>query len=291
MKLGTVFLGIAAVAMAVVGGLMVQAAIGTQAAAPPVDVPQRRIAVAATDLAAGSFLQPMAVRWDSFPENALRPDTLVEGKDNIEALTGSVVREAVKAGEIISRDRLLSPRERGFLAAVLTPGLRAASVAVDEVSGTAGLIFPGDHVDLLLTQDVGEDATGHRLASETILEDLRVLAVDQRTDIQREGTGQPSRVARTVTLEVTAKQAQVISVATGLGRLTLSLRSLARPPGVAATGPANSAQRGEPSVVWATDVSVVTPRPPVAPAPTPEAPALGKPPVPTIIRGASRSTP
>ncbi|BAI70765.1 pilus assembly protein [Azospirillum sp. B510] len=288
MKLGTVFLGIAAVSMAVVGGLMVQAAVGARGAPAAVEIPQRRIAVAAADLPAGSFLQPMSVRWEAFPENALRPETLVEGKDNIDSLVGAVVRDAVKAGEIISRDRLLSPRERGFLAAVLAPGMRAASVAVNEVSGTAGLIFPGDHVDLLLTQEANDEGAARRLATETILDNLRVLAVDQRTDFPKgEEPGQTARVARTVTLEVTAKQAQVISVAANLGKLTLSLRSLASAP----DGQGEAGRKGEASVVWATDVSVVTPRPPAAPVPSPDAPTVVKPPVPVIIRGTTRSTP
>lgn len=283
MKLGTVFLGIAAVALAVVGGLMVQAAMGTNAPQAPIVIPQRRIAVAANDIPAGTFLQASLIRWESYPENALRPEFLVDGKDNIEALSGSVIREALKAGENILRDRLVSPGDRGFLAAVLAPGMRAVSVAVNEVSGTAGLIFPGDRVDLLLTQEVAEPGAPRRLANETILENLRVIAVDQRVETGKpDDNGQAARsAARTVTLEVTVRQAQMISVAADLGRLTLALRSLAAP------GSRPTPEEHPSGPIWASDVSAAAPRVPVPVAPEPNTPTVAKPAPPSIIRGSS----
>lgn len=289
MKLSSVFLGITAVAMAVVGGVMVQASLGARQNGPvALEIPQRRIAVAAADIAAGTFFQPKLMRWENFPENALRPEFLVDGKDNVETLSGSVLRDAVKAGEAIGRDRLLSPNERGFLAAVLPPGMRAVSVAVDEVSGAAGLIFPGDRVDLLLTQDVGDNVdSARRLASETVLDNVRVIAVDQRVD-PTAGNGETpqggaARIARTVTLEVTPRQAQVVTVAARLGRLTLSLRSLA----TVADSPAAASPEGP---LWASDISSVVPRP-VVPAPVPDGEPVYKPYVPTIIRGGDRAAP
>lgn len=281
MKLGTVFLGIAALAMAVVGGLMVQGAVGVSAPAP-VEIPQRDIAVAAVDIPAGSFLRAETIRWEPYPENALRPEFLVKDKDNISAMSGSVFREGLSAGETIARDRLVAPGERGFLAAVLSPGMRAVSVGVDEVSGTAGLIFPGDRVDLLLTQDINDESHVRRLANETILENLRVIAVDQRVETGRvDDQGKVTRAARTVTLEVTAREAQMISIASGMGRLTLSLRSLTAP-----TTPSKEDESQGP--VWATDVSVAAPRVPV-PVAEPDTPTIMKPAPPSIIRGSARS--
>jgi pilus assembly protein CpaB len=113
------------------------------------------------------------------------------------------------------------------LAAVLTPGKRAASVGVDAVTGTAGLIWPGDHVDLILTQQIEDSAVplGRRLAAETVLKDVRVIAVDQQM-VQggASTTGDTSQQSRTVTLEVSPEDVEKVAVATRLGRLSLAVR-------------------------------------------------------------------
>ena len=124
---------------------------------------------------------------------------------------------------------LVKPGDRGFLAVVLRPGYRAISVAIDARSGVAGLVFPGDRVDVLMAIKViqkgeGKDEKITRRASETVLTNVRILAVDQRVDDQ---TG-VAKVAKTATLEVTPKQAEIIMVAGQMGKLSLSLRSLAR---------------------------------------------------------------
>ena len=142
---------------------------------------------------------------------------------------------------------MVRPGERGFLAAVLTPGMRAVTVPVTATSGIAGFVFPGDRVDLILAHDfqtgTGENRVINR-ASETLLTDVRVLAVDQKT-ASKDGA---AALAKTATLEVEPRQAEMIAVSVKLGDLSLSLRSLRRED-VAAGGAADDqdrpAQRGK----------------------------------------------
>ena len=123
---------------------------------------------------------------------------------------------------------MIKPGERGFLAAALGAGMRAVTVPVSAQSSVAGFIFPGDRVDLVLTQTVPGGGDGEPLkVSETIMRNLRVLATDQRTNAMDEA-GQPVVVPYSnVTLEVTPRIAEKIAVSQTLGSLSLSLRSLA----------------------------------------------------------------
>ena len=141
-----------------------------------------------------------------------------------------MVRHQIEPGEPIMHDDIVRPGEHGFLAAVLKPGTRAATIGVDAVSGTAGLIWPGDHVDVILTQKIEDTNTplGRRVVGETVLQNVRIIAVDQH---MTEGVAPVSNMAainaaaRTVTIEVMAKDAEKVSVAETLGRLALVVRS------------------------------------------------------------------
>src|SRR5690606_20680099 len=124
---------------------------------------------------------------------------------------------------------LVSPGDRGFLAAALGPGMRAVTVPVSATTGVGGFVFPGDRVDMMLTQSVDSNDEGPALnAAETIIRNLRVLATDQSTETSTGPDGKTEvRVVRTVTLEVTPRIAEKISVAQTIGTLSLSLRSIA----------------------------------------------------------------
>lgn len=184
------------------------------------------VLVAANALPSGTFLSLDQFNWQPFPTANL-PETYITraylGDDD---LTGAVIRGAITVGEPLTQGRVIRPGDRGFLAAVLRPGLRAVSVPVDETTGIAGFVFPGDRVDLLLTHEIELPGGLDRLATETLLHDIRVLAVDQRTD---DTEGKPT-LAKTATLEVSSRQAEVIAVALRMGRLSLALRSLAQHP-------------------------------------------------------------
>ncbi len=182
------------------------------------------VLVAQTSLSAGQFVRPENLRWQAWPADGVSASYIVEGQGRVEDFVGAVVRSAVAEGEPVTEARLVRPGDRGFMAAVLTPGYRAITVTVSVSSGLAGFVFPGDRVDLLLTMVVPDpDSKVQRHAAETLLTDLRVLAVDQRSDDQNKDVV----VEKTATLEVTPKQAETIAVATELGNLSLSLRSLA----------------------------------------------------------------
>ena len=119
-------------------------------------------------------------------------------------LPGTVVRYAIAAGQPVTRGSLVGPQDRGFLAAALGPGMRAVTVPVNTTTGVAGFIFPGDHVDLVLTQQVAGGGDGPPLkVSETIVRNVRVLATDQRfTDKDADGKTAVKTFSN-VTFEVT----------------------------------------------------------------------------------------
>ncbi|NUB12418.1 Flp pilus assembly protein CpaB [Azospirillum brasilense] len=249
----TILLSLAALALLGSGAILL-ALPGTQpppAAAVPAPPALTKLRVAAHDLAPGTFIQDSDVRWQDWPQSAVLEEHVLFGSDKDPSI-GAMVRHRIPAGEPLMRSRLIAPGERGFLAAVLSPGMRAISVAVTEVSGAAGLISPGDLVDLILTQALPneQDNPARRLVGETVLERVRVIAVDQRVEEaakDHNNSGNVRKVATTVTLEVGARQAEKVAVAAELGHLTLSLHSIA-PAGEAVAPTAT-----EP--VWASDVS------------------------------------
>ncbi|HWI25517.1 MAG TPA: Flp pilus assembly protein CpaB [Stellaceae bacterium] len=191
--------------------------------------PSKLVLVARGDLHAGQFVRPDNLRWQNWPDNGIAPSYIVAGSHQLEDYVGAIVRNGIGDGEPITDERVVRPGDRGFLAAVLRPGYRAVTVALTPSQALAGLVFPGDHIDLIATltlQDDNEGGPGPRdhHASETVLRNLRVLALDQRADDQKKDVA----VAKTATLEVTPKQAEVIAVVGDIGKLSLSLRSLAQ---------------------------------------------------------------
>lgn len=191
--------------------------------------PQTRVLVATMDIAQGSFVQmDKHLQWQPWPEDNLSAQLLVEGKFDANKLNGAVARRELLKGEPIAENALVKTNEGGFMSAVLAPGKRAISIAVDATTGNAGFIFPGDKVDLIITHSIqeksGEEQVVKRsLASETFIQNVRVLAVDQSLDNPQ----QTAMLAKTVTLEVSKEQAEKINVAKDLGKISLSLRSLA----------------------------------------------------------------
>lgn len=205
-----------------------QRQIAAPASAAPAE-PHQAVLVARDAIPAGSFLTPTSLAWQEWPDVPLPASYVLRGEATAEDFAGAVARRDLAAGEPITTEVLVRPGERGFLAAVLEPGMRAISIAIDEATGNAGLVFPGDRVDVVLTQRL--DRGGERVAaSEVVVQGVRVLAVGQRLSPAAAGdrAEEASRV-RTATLEVTPEDAKRIALAQQLGVLVLSLRSLARP--------------------------------------------------------------
>jgi pilus assembly protein CpaB len=192
------------------------------AAKPAPVIEGKEVLVAKQNLPAGTFVKPDHMRWQPWPEHNVAQAYVLKGKGDMNAFVGAVVRQGVAVGEPITDGRVVKPGDRGFLAAVLDPGMRAISVPVNAETGISGLVFPGDRVDLVVTHNLKQSGGTARHASETVLTKIRVLAIDQKTDDQ---SGKPA-VSKTVTLEVTPKQVEAVTVADALGKLSLSLRSL-----------------------------------------------------------------
>lgn len=181
-----------------------------------------RVLVAAVPLPVGHIIEAAQVRWQKWPNDNLDQTYFVEGQTQQDAYVGKVVRTSMTPGQPLTQGALVGPGERGFLAAVLSEGMRAITVSVSDTSGVAGFVFPGDRVDLILTTEVPREDAPTIKVSQTVLRNVRVLAVDQRTnDLEN----QP-KVGRTVTLEVTPKLVEKIAVMQRLGSLSLSLRPL-----------------------------------------------------------------
>lgn len=235
MRVQTVFTIVALGALAVLVGLVVRSALNKDEAAPIVanvkrDAVEQRglpqIYVARTTLEVGTFMTKGDFEPRDWPETAILASHLRHGKVDPTTFEGSVVRERIVAGEPLLIEKLVKPGERGFLAAVLLPGRRAVSVGVDAVSGHSGLVLPGDRVDIILTQNLEQSGSnGKFFAGETIVRSVRVLAVGSRLDTPDEASDMDDR-PRTVTLEVTPRQAEAIAVANAIGDISLSVRSL-----------------------------------------------------------------
>jgi pilus assembly protein CpaB len=216
---------------------LAQQAASRADAAPIVRIaaPTKDVLVARTMIVRGQILKADDFTWRSWPDSGVDENYIQSGKRAADSFAGWVARNALAPGEPLTEAKIVAPGDRGFLAAVLQPGMRAVSVPVTATSGISGFVFPGDRVDILITHpvptkernDQGANAAGHEhKACETVLRNVRVIGVDQKL----EGKEGEAVVAHTATLEVTPKQSEMIAVAAEIGKLSLSLRSLATPP-------------------------------------------------------------
>jgi pilus assembly protein CpaB len=198
----------------------------TPVAAAPAAAPAFAILVARDQMTLGQIIKPTDLVWQNWPEGDINKAYIAQGTHAPADFGGWVVRSPLGKGEPVTDDKIVAPGDRGFFAAVLRTGMRAVSIAVDSTSGIAGFVFPGDQVDVLLTHNLPAEGSGPHRATETILQDVRVIAIDQKVSNQ---PAEPT-VAHNVTVEVTPKQSEIIAVSTSMGKLSLSLRGIARQP-------------------------------------------------------------
>lgn len=185
-----------------------------------------QVLVANRSLPVGTIITPDSVNFQPWPSELVENAYFLQETTNAESLLGTVVRHPLTAGQPVTQGSLVRPGDRGFLAAALGPGMRAVTVPVSARTAVAGFVFPGDRVDLVLTQSVSGEGPSLR-AAETIIRNLRVLATDQRVNAENADGNVNVRTFSTVTVEATPKLAEKIAVAQTIGTLSLSLRSIA----------------------------------------------------------------
>jgi pilus assembly protein CpaB len=213
-----------------IGTAMAARSLFIGASAPNADAASQvpkgpRVLVAQRALPVGTIITADSVAFQAWPKEMVQDAYFIDGEADMNKLLGTVVRYPITAGQPVTQGGLVAPGDRGFLAAALGPGMRAVTIPVSAKTGVGGFVFPGDHVDLLLTQTVPSQGDGLPLkTTETI---LRVLATDQSTENTVEEGKTVVREFRTVTLEVTPKIAEKVDVAQTIGTLSLALRSLA----------------------------------------------------------------
>src|SRR5919112_4474862 len=215
-----------AVVTAVMAKNMFAGAGAQQAAAAPAVPVGPKVLVARKALPIGTIIDAEAFTYQPWPKELMQNAYYVEGAPDGDPkkLLGTVVRYQITAGQPVTRGSLVGPQDRGFLAAALGAGMRAITVPVNISSGVAGFVFPGDHVDMVLTQQVQGGGDGPPLkVSETIVRNIRVLATDQRTDSKGEDGKTEVKTFSNVTLEATPRIAEKIAVAQSVGQLSLSL--------------------------------------------------------------------
>ncbi|WP_295189158.1 Flp pilus assembly protein CpaB [uncultured Brevundimonas sp.] len=235
----------------------------TPAAAAPVEVrPMAKVLVAAKDLEPGKRLVEADLEWKDWPVDEVNPVFITDGSSPVPAkpaaesaaekatdavnrvakaatelattgaksdYIGSVVREPILAGEPIVSRKIVRAGDSGYLAAYLEPGMRAMAIAVTVESAAGGFILPGDRVDVVLTAETNRDgavegATKSKFASGVVLQNIKVLAIDQAT---RVGDDAQAVVGATATLEVRPQDSVLLAQAKSEGELSLSLRSYA----------------------------------------------------------------
>jgi pilus assembly protein CpaB len=232
---------IAAVTAFMARSMFTGAAAPKAVAAKPVETGPK-VMVATRVLPVGTIITAESFRYQPWPKELVEDAYFIEGGDAAEPaagaapadgaapneIIGTVVRNSITAGQPITKGSLVRPGDRGFLAAALGPGMRAVTVRVSALTGVAGFVFPGDRVDLVLTQNIAGPGGPPLKVSETIIRNLRVLATDQRsTNVADKNGNTTVRKFKLVTMEATPSMAERITVAQSLGTISLALRSLA----------------------------------------------------------------
>ena len=186
------------------------------------------VLVAKGDIPMGQALAPGDVQWQTWPTSASSGNFIRKNErpQAVEDLSGWIARVPFIAGEPIREAKLVNAKGSGFMAAILPTGMRAVSTQISPETGAGGFILPNDRVDVILTRrDANADKTGagDSRTSETVLTNIRVLAIDQ--NIEEKG-GQKVVVGKTATLELSPSQAETLVLSQQIGSLSLSLRSV-----------------------------------------------------------------
>lgn len=190
------------------------------ASAPQVKM--KKVLIAREEIPMGSELKMDRLEWQNWPEDNIRESFVTQDlkPEAVKEFAAAIARASFFAGEPI-REAKIVRSDSGYLSAILPSGRRAVAIRVQAQTSAGGFILPNDHVDVIMTY---RDKKGVWI-TETILENIRVLAIDQ--DIE-EKDGKKTNVGSTATMELTPDQVQIVSVASQISRnrLLLSLRSV-----------------------------------------------------------------
>jgi pilus assembly protein CpaB len=273
MRAKTVLTMLFLISLAVAAFVVLRAIPLTPEIAPKAAPVSSQVLVAAIPLAPGTLLRDQDVTWGTVDRPPTRSEFVRPSAPGAEpnfeldeqakaavygaalrgAISGAAARTMIPQGAPIRRSEIVKPGDRDFLQVVLSPGARAIAIPVTTGGASTGLLYPGDRVDVVLTQQFNDTPLTRRSVGETVVENLRVLAIDAID--AKNPTGGPT-FGRTVTLEVTPVQAEEINVATELGKLSLTLRAA---DGVASLMPASQHGPGRATdnirPAWAGDVS------------------------------------
>lgn len=213
------------------GGLTAYLASGSDKAPPPaqtVQLPTVDVLVAKSDIPLGQAVTANDVAWQAWPADSASSSLIRRDQrpDATTQLAGSIARSPFIAGEPIREPKLVSAKGSGFMAAILPTGMRAISTEISPETGAGGFILPNDRVDVILSkrEKNADHANGDSVNSETVLGNVRVLAIDQTIE---EKNGLKVVVGRTATLELKPEQAETLARSRQMGTLSLALRSLA----------------------------------------------------------------
>ena len=202
----------------------------------PVPVPSKPVAqlettdvlVAKSDIGAGTPVSSEQLGWQVWPTASAGPHFIRKSDrpNAIEELSKTYARAPFVAGEPIKESRLIKAGAAGYMAAILPSGMRAVSTEIKPETSAGGFIIPGDHVDVILyrrDKDAEKTGSGEAHVSETILNNVRVLAIDQTV---QDKDGQKAVIGKTATLELSPRQAEILALSQQIGVISLALRSV-----------------------------------------------------------------
>jgi len=228
---------LALAAVAAIGAVFLARSFSTPRSAPQPAAAQQaepafetvQVLTAAADLPIGHRIASGDLQWTAWPKEAAHASFVSESNapDALETFARAVARADIAAGEPITPRKLINPGDAGFMAAVLEPGKRAVAVRISAETGAGGFILPNDRVDVILTRSDeggGDGGRSEGFTSATVLENIRVLAIDQTF---KEVDDEQVVVGSTATLELAPAQAERLSLAEAQGEIALALRSVA----------------------------------------------------------------
>lgn len=196
----------------------------TQASLQPIFKDELFILVAAENLTLGQKLQKHNLIWQQWPKEKINENHFIQGTRNIEYFVNMIVSVPINQGDPILPTNIIQPAQRNVISAILKPGKRAFAIEVNEITGVGGFIFPGDYVDIISTV-VESNTESQTTTSKIIAKDILVVAIDQITS---RDASDIAKIVKTVTVEVTPSQSEIIATAQKNGTVSLSLQGLLR---------------------------------------------------------------